>query len=260
MISDDTLLGPLLEAHPALVDVLAGYHAHFARLRDPKLRRVMAPRVTLAQAAGVAGIAPEELIAVIRRVVGESGPQVEAPGAEATPAVLPRPSAGPAPTPARPAELDALLPAARIDLDVREDIRRGQEPFARIMAATTALGERQVLVLRAPFEPIPLYDVLGKRGLAHWTEHRGADDWTVWFYRPERRPTVVDVRGLEPPGPMVLVLEALEGLQPGERLEVIHDRRPMLLYPLLDERGFVHATDEPEPGVVRIAVERRGGA
>jgi hypothetical protein len=55
------------------------------------------------------------------------------------------------------------------------------------------------------------------------------------------------------------VLEAVEALGPGDGIEVIHDRRPLLLYPQLDERGLVHHTDEPEPGVVRIRI-RRGGA
>ena len=67
-------------------------------------------------------------------------------------------------------------------------------------------------------------------------------------------------RGLEPPEPMVRVLTALERLVPGQRIEILHDRRPTLLYPILDERGFEHATDEPEPGVVRIRVTRRAGA
>ena len=31
----------------------------------------------------------------------------------------------------------------------------------------------------------------------------------------------------------------------------------MFLYPQLDERGFVHETDEPEPGLVRIRIRRR---
>ena len=87
-----------------------------------------------------------------------------------------------------PAEAGGLAPnqVAR-HLDVREDIRRGEEPFARIMAAVKALGPEHVLVLRAPFEPIPLYDVLGKRGLAHWTERHAPDDWSVWFYRDAAR-------------------------------------------------------------------------
>jgi uncharacterized protein (DUF2249 family) len=160
-----------------------------------------------------------------------------------------------------------------VHVDVREDIRRGQEPFARIMAAVKTLAGDQVLALHVPFEPIPLYDVLGKRGLAHWIERRAADDWTVWFYR-DAAPrvesaaapaaaaggrTVLDVRGLEPPQPMVQVLEAVDRLGAGAELEVHHERRPMFLYPQLDERGFIHETDEPEPGLVRILI-RRGGA
>src|SRR5215467_11574888 len=52
----------------------------------------------------------------------------------------------------------------------------------------------------------------------------------------------------------VRVLEALDRLAPGAELEVRHDRRPLLLYPQLDARGYVHETDEPEPGLVRIRI------
>jgi uncharacterized protein (DUF2249 family) len=180
--------------------------------------------------------------------------------------------------------LDRLPEAARVHLDVREDIRGGREPFARIMAAVDALGPDGVLVLRAPFEPVPLYRVLDRRGFAHWTEEHAADDWVVWFYREpattgspggvpscaeaagstERAPAAadrtiqLDVRGLEPPLPMLRVLEAIETLAPGQRLEVLHDRRPLFLYPQLEERGCRHATDEPEAGLVRIRIWRGG--
>ncbi|SRR6266567_5102761 len=154
----------------------------------------------------------------------------------------------------RPAALDALPDGQRADLDVREDLRCGKEPFSRIMATVAALVPGQVLVLRAPFEPVPLYRALGQRGFAHWTESGAADDWSVWIY-PDR--VGLDVRGLEPPAPMLRVLEMLERLAPGQRLEVRHDRRPVFLYPQLDERGFIHETDEPEPGLVRIVIRRR---
>ena len=55
---------------------------------------------------------------------------------------------------------------------------------------------------------------------------------------------------------MVKVLDAIDRLEPGVELEVRHDRRPTLLYPILDERGHVHDTDEPEPGLVRIRIRR----
>jgi uncharacterized protein (DUF2249 family) len=171
----------------------------------------------------------------------------------------------------RPVALAGLDEAALVRVDVREDLRQGREPFARIMAAVRGAGPGQVVVLRAPFEPVPLYDVLGRRGLAHWSERHADDDWSVWFYRagpaaaapaaavaapaPAPPSTVtLDVRGLEPPLPMVAVLERLDTLAAGEVLEVIHDRRPMFLYPQLDDRGFAHETDEPAPGTVRIRI------
>jgi len=165
--------------------------------------------------------------------------------------------------------------ANEVHLDVREDIRRGQEPFARIMATVKALGPEQALVLRAPFEPVPLFAALGKRGFAHWSEQSAPDDWTVWFYREPSAPpssvavpgaraaasadgdmTVLDVRGLEPPEPMVQILERLDALEPGQRFVVLHERRPMFLYPQLDERGFLHETEELEPGLLRLVIRR----
>jgi len=170
----------------------------------------------------------------------------------------------------RPPALEHIASANQIHLDVREDIRRSQEPFAKIMAAVKALAPEQALVLRAPFKPVPLFAALGKRGFAHWAEQGAPDEWTVWFYREPSAPVavadaraaapasddriVLDVRGLEPPEPLVQILERLDTLRPGQRLVVLHERRPMLLYPQLDERGFLHDTEELEPGLVRIVI------
>ena len=204
--------------------------------------------LTLAEAAASAGASLDDLLVALRRAAGETE---------------------------RPSALAEVPESRQVHIDVREEIRGKREPFARIMATVTALAPDQILVLRAPFEPIPLYEVLGKRGLAHWTERQDVDDWRVWFYRGADEPAadqrersgtssrsgcrVLDVRGLEPPGPMVRVLEALEDLAPGQKIEVLHERRPMFLYPQLEARGFAHETDEPEQGVVRIVI-RRGAA
>lgn len=269
MISGDITVARLLDEHPELIEVLASYHPHFTRLRNRLLRRVMAAGVTVAQAARMAGVPADELLAALRQAVGEPAPTSHPEGLEA-PSPFRGEGRGEGGLPGAPADVPE---ARRVHLDVREDIRRGTEPFARIMAAVKALAGDQALALRVPFEPIPLYDVLGKRGFAHWTERHAADDWSVWFYRdtgprveptaapatPARPRSVLDVRGLEPPQPMLRVLAEIDHLGPGAELEVHHERRPMFLYPQLDERGFLHETDEPEPGLVRIRI-RRGAA
>jgi len=121
----------------------------------------------------------------------------------------------------------------------------------------------------APFEPVPLYGVLGRRGFTHWAESGTPGDWSIWFYRGDAagapapsgitaapREQLIDVRGLEAPQPMVQVLARLDAIGPGDTLVVLHDRRPLFLYPQLDDRGFVHETDEPEPNLVRIRIRR----
>lgn len=82
----------------------------------------------------------------------------------------------------KPTELEDVAPHRILDLDVREDLKAGREPFQRIMHARQALAEDGVLRVRAIFEPRPLYGVLGKQGLAHWTERLADDDWRVWFF------------------------------------------------------------------------------
>lgn len=73
------------------------------------------------------------------------------------------------------------------------------------------------------------------------------------------RKVEVDNRGLEPPEPMVRILEALEKLGPDDILVAINDRRPFFLYPQLDERGFIHRTEEREDGSFEITISRGGG-
>ena len=164
-----------------------------------------------------------------------------------------------APSP-MPAALAALPDARRIRFDVRDEIARGGKPFPRIIAAIAALGPGDAFLLRAPFEPAPLYRVLGARGFAHWTERHAPDDWTVWFWREaDAAPATLDARGLEPPLPMVRVLERIETLGPGDTLEVLLERRPLFLYPQLEARGFTHQTDEPAPGVVRVRIRHAEG-
>ncbi len=68
-------------------------------------------------------------------------------------------------------------------LDVRPDLARGDEPFVKIMEAAAATGPGQSLVIIAPFEPVPLYGVLGAQGFTYQTECVALDEWIVRFTR-----------------------------------------------------------------------------
>lgn len=66
----------------------------------------------------------------------------------------------------------------------------------------------------------------------------------------------IDNRGLEQPEPMVRILSVAQQLAPGQRLEAINVRRPMLLYPKLDELGYRHETEPLPDGHFRITIRR----
>jgi uncharacterized protein (DUF2249 family) len=270
MIRKEMKVSELLEKHPELLEVLAGYHPHFGKLRSRLLRKVMAPRVTLEQAARMAGVDPDGLIETLAKALGK---EVSSAGEGREPGATVEGGASRPPSGKRPTELEEIEPARLVLVDVREDLQAGREPFPKIMKAVKALREEEILVLKAPFEPLPLYEVLGQKGYAHWAEVTAPDHWTIYFYRskgkeiplqpsaqkgsPDASVITLDVRGLPPPEPMMRVLEALAHLPKGASLLVLHERRPVFLYSELEERGFGHITEEVAPGDVRITIRRK---
>ncbi len=167
-----------------------------------------------------------------------------------------------------------------ITLDVRDDIRSGREPFSKIMKAAADLEADERLLVIAPFEPVPLFRVMEKQGLVHKGQATASGDWEILFTRPAdpqaagaaltRAPivsrngaasnpaqvVVVDARGLEPPQPLVKILETLVALPAGAELRARTDRRPMHLYAQLEERGFTAATEEQPDGSFLTHIRR----
>jgi TusA-related sulfurtransferase len=73
---------------------------------------------------------------------------------------------------------------------------------------------------------------------------------------PNRR---LDLRGLDPPEPMRLALEAVEALRPGEAIELLTDREPLLLHRALGARRHGYSY-EPCADGFRTTVRRGGDA
>lgn len=168
-----------------------------------------------------------------------------------------------------------------VTLDVREDLRRGEEPLPKILATVEKLRPGQSLRLLATFEPIPLFAVMARKGFTHQARRLGPESWEVIFRPGGKVPEVeradakkaqeadeepwpspaksIDNRGLLPPEPMIRVLESLETLAPGEVLEVFNDREPMFLYPELEARGHRVRVAKLSEGGVRLEIRKGEG-
>jgi uncharacterized protein (DUF2249 family) len=68
-------------------------------------------------------------------------------------------------------------------VDARPTLAAGGEPFAEIMDAAGQVGDGEVLVVFAPFEPVPLEGVLGEQGFTHVADQLDNGDWRVTFAR-----------------------------------------------------------------------------
>ena len=68
-------------------------------------------------------------------------------------------------------------------VDARPTLARGEEPFAEIMEAAALVGDDEVLVVYAPFEPVPLEGVLGEQGFRYVADELDGGDWRVTFLR-----------------------------------------------------------------------------
>jgi uncharacterized protein (DUF2249 family) len=161
----------------------------------------------------------------------------------------------------------------------------GREPFEAIIEAVDGLAPGQVLVLRSPFDPVPLHRVLAGRGFWRESRRMADDDWETVYHQEhdrgdpdvsrgpdpvagsddqaaagdEEHARILDVRGLMPPEPLERTLTALEQLGRGERLLHINERIPVFLLPVLDERGYEYALEEAD-GAVRLTVWHGDGA
>ena len=291
MIRRDDRVSAVLRHDAALVDVFVALLPAFQRLRSPAAGKVMSRLVTVEQAATMGGVDPDELVRRLNAAIETGGTEDmvnsthDAPTANGV--------AGTTNADERPASLRSITEERIVEADVREDLRSGKEPFSRIMGALRSVPEGGALMVRAIFEPVPLYAVMAKQNLAHYTEQLAADDWRVWFYpevpavpaaeppsgqatqsdaaaQPEAAAEpadvaaaaveVLDVRGLEPPEPMMRTLAALESLAPGATLLQINVRVPQFLLPLLEERGFVYEIREQAPDLVRVFIRRAAAA
>ncbi|HLS82529.1 MAG TPA: DUF2249 domain-containing protein [Steroidobacter sp.] len=168
------------------------------------------------------------------------------------------------------------MTAAFVDLDVRPILKAGGEPFQKIMQTVASLAPGQGLRLLATFKPAPLFNVLASKGFSHEERELEGGDWEVLF-KPTHaaaapaqsapaapsadvsewpEPTrSLDNRELDPPEPMVRILETLESMNEGEVLSALLCREPMFLIPELAKRGHAwRGGFEPDGATYRILV------
>ncbi len=257
MITSDLKISKLLKEFPDALEVLLKASPHFAKLKNKLLRKTLAGRVTIEQAAAIAGIEKNDLLRELNEAcVADGGNETGDPDSEVTKEKKKQ-------TFFNRSNFDDFASYRRSYLDVRPIIDSGRDPLKDILGKVKTLSTDEVLVIINSFEPVPLYSLLGAKGFRYFTE-KIDDAYKVYFYKevkaaeaagelPDNREKLsgnsteqtefeniveIDVHELQPPEPMMKILENLQRIDERSVMIVHHHREPHLLYPILDERGY----------------------
>src|SRR3712207_420283 len=175
LITAQTRLSTVLELGPQILEYIMALNPHdFARLRNPLMRRLMPPRISLGRIAAMVGVPVQVLLADIAAL----GDVQVAPAVEPPPP-LPR-SAG-----TRPAWVAAAAMRGTAVVDLLPiDESLDADPMPPVLEAIRALAPGETFRFRHKWEPQPFYDVWTKMGGLEWfAERRGADEWWIWVRR-----------------------------------------------------------------------------
>ncbi|HKJ06417.1 MAG TPA: DUF2249 domain-containing protein, partial [Flavobacteriaceae bacterium] len=145
-------------------------------------------------------------------------------------------------------------------IDVRPIIDSGVDPFKELIKITSSLKIGEVLEVVNSFEPIPLINVLSKKGFISKTLKKNNVFYTYFKKTAALKPIEndevdssnfdvtykkfidkmhhIDVRALEMPEPMNKILKALENLPADFCLVVEHFKVPQFLLPELKKRNY----------------------
>lgn len=164
VVTPETRVGQLLDAHPELEETLISVAPQFQALKNPVLRRTVAKVATLEQAARVADIPVNELVRRVREALGHGAGGAGADEAPREPG-------------AAPGWIDDQ-PARVFDADVM--LAEGSPPIGEISRALFGLATGETVLVRASFEPAPLIDALRGKGHEVFSRKGAGDSWEAW--------------------------------------------------------------------------------
>jgi uncharacterized protein (DUF2249 family) len=272
-IDKNTRISALIKANKDSIDAIASLSGPLEKLKNPVLRKLMASRVTIAEAAKMGNCN----IADFERVLTPLGFEFEETAI----------SQADQPEDQTPEWLKALPPGKITFFDVREMLAAGNDPLKEIMKRFKATEQGKALCIINTFVPTPLVRLFEKDGTLCYTDSISEKEYHTYFFKQERKKeppqekrqpnltmekdgefqklkqqfaekgiTEIDVRHLEMPGPMQAILAALETLPSGKALLVHHKRVPVYLLEELEDKDFIIHIFNVSETDVKLLIEK----
>lgn len=264
VINVNTKIGYLIKQNPKALDAITSISPKFNKLKNPLLRKLMAPRTSISMASKIGGCSVDDFFDKLEPLGFEVDRKAKLNESENASNI--------------PEFMQNLSPDNTLELDVRAMLDAGEDPLNLIREKVRDMAANQVLKLINSFEPIPLIQLLEKQGYESYCNIEGEDlvytyfhkgnkvketqtnsqsgneDWDAILSKFEGKLKEVNVRHLEMPMPMLTILDELDKLPEGQALFVFHKRIPVFLLPELQERNFDYRIKEISDGDVNLLI------
>lgn len=248
-IDENTKISKIIKDTPEAIEAIVSLSKHFEKLRIPILRKALASRVTIKQAAIIGGVSVNDFYNKLSSLgfthEMKTVKTIDCEDKEVTVFI-------------NHFEIENVK-----ELDVREILKQNKDPFDMIMNSLEQLPDGYSLNIINTFEPIPLINILSKKGYTHQTIQKDKQLVHTYFKKQisgnETIDTTnnnneeilteilrkykanikeIDVSNLEMPLPMSTILNELVSLPDNYLLFVHHKKVPKFLFPELVERGY----------------------
>lgn len=181
VVDGETRLSRALALHPDVLDYIVALNPHdFSRLRNPLMRKLMPPRITLSRIAQMTKRPVGEILLAIHDLAALPLTAAERASLAAD---SPQPPLA-APRPPRPEWTRTSAPVV-VDL-LPSDERLDADPMPPINRALNTHPIGTVVLVKHKWEPAPLYDVWDPLGIEHFAEQVGPEEW--WVHVRKTRP------------------------------------------------------------------------
>jgi len=163
-IDAQTKISTILKEKPEAIDVIADINANFKKLQNPILRRSLASRVSVKDAARIGKVHVNDFLKALENI-GFSVNYSNENSFSDTLQIMP----------------PDFINREIVTLDVRPIIAEGKDPFGYINKTAKKIERNQILLIINDFEPIPLIDYLLERNFIHWMKQDEQGNYLTYF-------------------------------------------------------------------------------
>lgn len=274
-IHAQTKIADLVKYNKDSIETIASLSKPLEKLRNPLLRKIMASRVTIAEAANIGNCPIDILLDALVSIGFEhdrSTDQISTPQGSI------------------PQWLHQLSSENIVQFDVREIIDEGNDPLKQILRRFKTIKVGQALCIVNSFIPTPLVRLLEKDNTLTFTQTINEKEFHSYFYKENKKEEAtinyadnetilykvsedefyqkvalyteaqileLDVRHLDMPMPMQIILQALPNLNKDGALYIHHKRIPIYLLEEIAQENYIVHLYEADDKNVKILIRSK---